>query len=390
MPSQHALDLIATLIAFPTVSRDGNAELIDFLDDHLRRAGAEVALFRHAHEPKANLLATIRPRDPVAARRPGVLLSGHTDVVPVDGQPWTADPFTARVADGRLYGRGACDMKGFLGLVLARVPQMVAADLTRPIHLAFSYDEEVGCAGVRSLVDHLAGLATPPALCIVGEPTEMTAVTGHKGIRVVRTEITGRAGHSSAPAAGANAAVAAGRFAVFLDDLARDLAAAPPAPGFEPPYSTLNVGRIDAGSAVNIIADHATVMWEYRSVPGADADAPLAAAQAFAETDLLPGLRATAPEAAIAFAVEADAPALSPLDHSPATELVLRLLGANQTQAVSFATEAGLFQHRAGIPSVVCGPGSIAQAHKADEYVRLDQLDACDRFLTRLIDELSA
>ncbi|GAB4571418.1 MAG: acetylornithine deacetylase [Rhodothalassiaceae bacterium] len=381
MPTAEVLDLIRSLIAFPTVSRDSNMALIAFVQDHLARHGVVSRLFPDAMGAKANLLASIGPLD-----RPGILLSGHSDVVPVEGQSWSRDPFRAEIDGGRLHGRGACDMKGFLGLMLALVPILVEKRLKAPVHLAFSYDEEVGCAGVRSLADHLAHLETKPAFALIGEPTEMRIVTAHKGIEVVRTEIRGRAGHSSLPEAGANALLAMGEFLVFLEGLAEELAKAPRDDRFDPPYSSLNPGTLSGGNAVNIVAEHAVLEWEFRPLPDVDPEAILGKAIDFAQRRLLPKLKSRAPESGIRFTRIASAPALSGADNGDAETLMRRLIGANESHAVSFTTEAGIFETMSGIPAIVCGPGSIAQAHKADEYVTLDQLDRAARMLGALAD----
>lgn len=375
-PSPEAVALIARLIAYPTVSRDSNRALIDFVRDYLLKFGIESQLFLNDAGDKANLLASIGPLN-----RPGILLSGHSDVVPVDGQNWSHDPFAPAVIDGRLYGRGACDMKGFLGLMLALVPTLAERRLAAPVHLAFSYDEEVGCAGVRSLVAHLAQLAVKPAFALVGEPTDMRIVSAHKGIEVIRTTITGKAAHSSLPDQGANALFAMGDLLGFLARLARALRDEIEDARFEPPFTSLNAGMLRGGNAVNIIADHAVLDWEFRPLPGADADAILGRVEAFAENELLPRLKTQGAEATIRFERIASAPALAADGNIAAETLMRRLLGANDSHAVSFTTEAGLFQTVSGIPAIVCGPGSINEAHKPDEFVSLDQLARAENML---------
>lgn len=379
-PAAGSLELIERLIAFPTVSCRSNLDLVAWVEELLASHGIASRRFGNREGSKANLLATVGPAD-----RPGILLSGHSDVVPVEGQAWSSDPFSARQADGRIYGRGACDMKGFIGLVLALLPRLAAARLAMPVHIALSYDEEVGCAGVRGLVEHLAELPVKPRLALVGEPTEMRIVTAHKGIRVVRTEIRGRAAHSSLPSEGASATVAAARLVAFIDALGEELAEAQDH-RFTPPFTTFNIGRLEGGSAVNIIAEHASVAWEYRPLPGIDADAVLARVREHAEQAILPRLRATAPEARIDFLLEAAAPALDGEGSEEGEAFLRRLLGANAAHAVSFATEAGLFRNIAGIPAIVCGPGSIEQAHKPDEFVSLDQLARAERMLDAVCD----
>lgn len=366
----RTLEIIADLIRFPTVSARPNRDLIAYVCDLLAAHDIPARLFENEDGTKANLLATIGP-----AEVPGIVLSGHSDVVPTEGQHWSHDPFSPWQAAGRLYGRGACDMKGFLGLVLAAVPRLAARPLRRPVHIAISYDEEVGCAGVGSLVRHLATLETKPLFVLIGEPTEMRIVTAHKGIRVIRTTLTGRAAHSSRPGAGANALVAASRLVTHLAQFA-DALADERDDRFDPSYTTLNIGRMAGGTAVNIIAERAEIEWEFRPLPGTDADALLDAIRTFAAREILPALRSGAGEAAdIAFEEVAAAPALDTEGGEDAETFLRRVLGANRTHAVSFTTEAGIFQSIAGIPAIVCGPGSIDQAHKVDEYVSLAQLE---------------
>jgi len=380
-PTSSSLEIIADLIGFPTVSRDSNMALIAYVRERLEAHNIPYRLFENEQASKANLLATIGPAD-----KPGIVLSGHSDVVPTDGQAWSRDPFRAWEADGRLYGRGACDMKGFLGLVLAALPRLAAADLAAPVHIAISYDEEVGCAGVGSLIDYLKALPVKPALAVIGEPTEMRIVTTHKGIRVLRTEIIGKAAHSSLPEAGANALFAAARLAGIIERLGEELAAAHSDARFDPPYTTVNLGRLDGGSAVNIIADHATLDWEFRPLPGCDPEAILDRVRRHAEKEVLPRLRRTAEDAEIRFTEVAAAPALDAEGGEAAEDFLRGLLGANAAHAVSFTTEAGLFQGQAGIPAVVCGPGSIAQAHKSDEFVSLEQLARAEAMIAAICD----
>ena len=377
----HALDIIEDLIRFPTVSARSNRDLIAYVVDRLAAHGVPARLFENSDGTKANLLATIGPADV-----PGIVLSGHSDVVPTEGQAWSHDPFSPWQENGRLHGRGACDMKGFLGLVLAAVPRLAARPLARPVHIAISYDEEVGCAGVGSLVAHLAALETKPLFVLVGEPTEMRIVTAHKGIRVMRTTITGRAAHSSLPEAGANALVAAAAIVGFLSALAERLKGTCD-DRFDPPCTTINIGRMQGGAAVNIIAETAEIEWEYRPLPGTDAEALLAEVEAFAQAEVLPKLRRGAgAAAAITFESVAAAPALDTEGGEDAEAFLRRVLGANRAHAVSFTTEAGLFQKVAGIPAIVCGPGSVLQAHKPDEYVSLAQLERAQSLIDALCD----
>lgn len=372
------------LVRFPTVSSESNLDLISYVQDVLEGFGADSRLFPDEDGGKANLWVTLGPAD-----KPGVVLSGHTDVVPVTGQNWSRDPFQPWTRQGRLYGRGSADMKGFIACILVALESIDLDRLRRPLHMALSYDEEVGCAGVRSLVDYLAALEIKPALCVVGEPTSMVVVTAHKGIRLLETRVNGLAGHSSAPEKGVNAIVTAANLIAAIDAMAAEARARDQQDDrFEPPWTTFNIGRISGGSAVNIIAGEAVFEWEFRPVPGYDGDRAIARIQEFAEEMILPALRRTAPGAAIEFHQTASAPALDGTANQDAASFVLALLKSNQTGTVSFATEAGHFQTTAGIPTVVCGPGSIEQAHKADEFIEIDQLNQGVKFVADILTSL--
>ena len=370
--------LLERLVAFDTTSERSNLALIDFVEAYLAEHG--VASRRSSRQDgKANLFATLGPQ-----RDGGVVLSGHSDVVPVAGQDWSSDPFALARRDGRLYGRGSCDMKGFLAAALALVPEALAAGLERPLHLAISYDEEVGCFGAEALIADIGRSGLRPAAVIVGEPTEMRLISGHKGIAVYRTEVRGLEAHSSEPHRGASAIFAAARLIGFLEELARARREGPPDEAYDPPYSTFNVGMVEGGTAHNIVPRHCAFTWQVRLLPSEDGTAILDAFERYAEEQVLPGLRATAPEAVIATHCLAAVPGLAAEPDSAAEGLVRLLTGLNSSEQVSFATEAGLFQ-RAGIPTVVCGPGSIRQAHRPDEFIEIAQLEACDAFLRRLI-----
>lgn len=379
------LELARRLVAMPTVSRDSNLELTGFVQDYLESHGVPCRLFENDERTKANLLATLGP---VATENiPGIILSGHTDVVPVDGQDWSKDPFKPWIADERLYGRGAADMKSFVAAVLARVPEMQARGLAQPIHIALSYDEELGCQGVLSMVRHLGGMKPRPRLCIVGEPTEMRVINAHKGIRSYRVLVTGLAGHSSAPHLGANAIFAAADLISFLAGLAEEARSEGVSDHrFFPPFTTFNVGEIRGGSATNIIASAAEFTWEFRPVPGFDSDDVTRRFTDYALHTALPGLRGTAEEANIEIIEMSNAPPLLAEDGSDAETFVMKLARQNQTETASYATEAGQFQAVAEIPTVVCGPGNIEQAHKADEYIALSEIEACDAFMGRFLD----
>ncbi|MGZ5959459.1 MAG: acetylornithine deacetylase [Rhizomicrobium sp.] len=377
------LELVRRLIAFDTTSRGSNLALIDFAQGLLEEAGARCRRTFDESASKANLFATLGPDEPG-----GYVLSGHTDVVPVDGQDWSSDPFKPEVRGDKLFGRGACDMKGFVGVALAMLPEIAAAKLTRPVHIALSYDEEVGCNGVRGLLADLAANNIRPALAIVGEPTLMKVVGAHKAGAVLHTHCHGREGHSSAPEKGANAVMMAGEFMRILETVWDDLRADSD-PMFDPPHSTVQANMIEGGSAPNILARDALVTWEYRALPDRDPKLILARVRELAEREILPKYRRRASEARLETVVHASYPGLVMDENSPAVRAALELTGANHAEAVSYGTEAGHFQ-RAGIPAVICGPGSIEQAHKADEFVALSELKACEAFLTKVIAKAAA
>lgn len=378
------IEMLARLVAFDTVSHKSNLELIAFVADYLDGWGVPYHRFPNADGDKAALFATIGPQD-----RGGVVLSGHTDVVPVAGQSWSRDPFTLHVADGRAYGRGAVDMKGFVALSLALVPDFLAADLKTPIHLFLSYDEELTCLGV---VDGIAAMGHDlprPRAVIVGEPTSLDITDAHKGIRTFHTVITGFAAHSSKPQLGASAVHAGALLAAELDRMAQEAAEKiDPSGRFDPPYDTVHVGKLHGGIARNILADRCELAWEVRTLPGSDPDDVPRRFAAYAET-VLARMRRTAPSSTIETVMTSDVPGLAPDPGSEAEALAMRLAGRNRTIAVAYATEAGHFQ-RAGLPTIVCGPGSIDQAHQPDEYITLEQLAAGESFMRQLLESCRA
>lgn len=383
MSNGGALDLVKALIAFDTTSRDSNLALIDYAEDLLKKAGARC---RRTFDPtgkKANLFATIGPDGDG-----GYVLSGHTDVVPVDGQDWSSDPFKPEVRDGLLYGRGACDMKGFVGTALALAPVMAQAKLNKPIHFALSYDEEVGCAGVGGLLADLKAQGIRPALAIIGEPTLMHLVGAHKGGAKLVTRCCGREGHSSQPDKGANAVMMAGEFMALLESVQEELRADRDL-RFDPPWTTVQATVVHGGTAVNILAKEAEITWEYRFLPDRDPARIVERVKARAEAEVLPKYRARAAEARFDTALHAHYPGLVMDEESPAIALARELTGANQTEAVAYGTEAGHFQN-SGIPAVICGPGSIEQAHRPDEFCALSELEACEAFLRKVIAKASA
>ena len=376
-------EMLARLVGFDTTSRDGNIPLIAFVEDYLDGWG--VPHFRVDYEAgkKTNLFATIGPD--IAG---GIVLSGHTDVVPVDGQPWTSNPFELTARGDRLFGRGTCDMKGFLAVCLAMVPQLLKARLSSPIHLALSCDEEVGCKGVRPLVAHMRDHLPKPRAVIVGEPTLMQVVNAHKSAVTFSTEVTGLEAHSSLTDQGVNAIMVAGELLSELNRIRADLIQrGDPSRRFNPPYSTLHVGLISGGTAKNIIPRNCNFQWETRLLPSADPDEVPSRFDAFARS-LEPAMKQVSPATGIDTQCVNLVPGLAPEQDSPAEHLALHLANANSTHAVSYCTEAGLFQ-QIGIPAVICGPGSIEQAHKPDEYIDVSELRKCEQFMSRLIAQLT-
>ncbi|MGA7198139.1 acetylornithine deacetylase [Roseiarcus sp.] len=380
---ETAKALLARLIAFKSVSASSNLPVIDFIEDYLAAHGVAARRAPNAAGDKAAILATIGPRVDG-----GVVLSGHTDVVPVEGQLWSGDPFELRQKAGRLYGRGACDMKGFDACVLAMAPAFKAAALKRPVHIVLSYDEETTCLGSQDVIAWFGRDEPRPGAVIVGEPTMMQVADAHKGVATFRTRVTGHEAHSALPALGANAVAAAADVVSEIGRLAREYEKGPVDPRFHPPYSTLHVGMIEGGTARNILARECSFHWEFRGLPGVKTASALAKVQAFIDQVALPRLTRYVAGPTIETEIEVDVPPLAAAPGSAAETLALRLTRSNARIAVSFATEAGHFQ-AAGLPAVVCGPGSIDQAHKPDEFVDEAQIAACLTFLEALAGELS-
>lgn len=376
--------LLERLVGFATVSRDPNLELIAFVQQYLADHGVESELFHNDERTKANLYATIGPRD-----KGGIVLSGHTDVVPTDGQAWTVDPFRLTEADGRLYGRGTADMKGYLASVLAAVPMLVARKLDMPVHLAFSYDEEVGCLGVRSMLADIQERAHKPRVCLIGEPTELKPVLGHKGKLAMRCHVKGAACHSAYAPYGVNAIQYAARLINQLEAIGDELTQAQYCDErFDPPFSTVQTGVIKGGRALNIVPAECEFDFEVRSVPGFDADTVADRLQAYALSELLPKMRAVQADTEIRFQPLNAYPGLATSPDSDAARLLAHLSGSEEFGTVAFGTEGGLFTN-AGIPTVVCGPGSMDQGHKPDEFITVEQLQRCDAMLARLAQHLS-
>ncbi|NEY90835.1 acetylornithine deacetylase [Rhodobacteraceae bacterium KMS-5] len=373
------------LMGFDTVSSKPNIELMDYVRDLLAGAGIEAVLIPDPSGGKANLYATVGP-----AGQGGVMLSGHTDVVPVEGQAWTRPPFALTEADGRYYGRGAADMKGFCAVAIATLLAAAKRPLKTPLHLALSYDEEIGCMGVRSLVTMLEGAPVRPRFCIVGEPTGMQVATGHKGKVALRATCTGREGHSALAPMALNALHLAADFVQAVRALQADVAAHGLKDGdYDVPYSTIHVGKLNGGVQVNIVPNTAVIDFEIRSVAGEDVDGLITRLRAAAEAIVAP-LRAEFPEAAIVVERLWDYPGLGTASDAAVVNFVKGLTGANGTMKVAFGTEGGLFDARLGIPTVICGPGSMAQGHKPDEFVSVEQMGRCEAMMAALLDRLEA
>jgi acetylornithine deacetylase len=370
-------DLLAKLVSFDTTSRNSNLPIIDFIEDYLGGHGVDCTRVPDETGNWSSLFATIGPEDVS-----GIGLSAHTDVVPVDGQDWDTDPFELVEKGTKLYGRGSCDMKGFVACVLAKVPEYKARDLKTPIHIVFSYDEEVGCTGVRPMIAEMGDKLIKPRMVVVGEPTNMTVVDAHKGPVRWSVDITGRPAHSSMAPLGVNTIAAAGALITELGKIEQDLINGPQDERFTPAYTTLQVTEIAGGSASNIVPETTWFGWEIRTMPGADPDAIEARLLAKADA-LLVGMREVAPEADIKIMRTNDVPAFAADPESEILSLALKLAGQNETFAVSYATEASLF-HAVGALSVVCGPGDIAQAHTANEWIEIEELEKCLTFLGKV------
>ncbi|PTT28716.1 acetylornithine deacetylase [Pseudomonas sp. HMWF021] len=376
----NSVALLKTLVGFDTTSRESNLQLIEFVHDYLAEFDVSCELIYNAERSKANLFASIGP-----AEQPGIVLSGHTDVVPVDGQPWTVAPFELSEHDGKLFGRGTADMKGYIACVLALVPALIAAELRMPVHIALSYDEEVGCLGVRSLLAELEQRPVKPLLCIIGEPTELKPVLGHKGKLAMRCDVHGHPCHSAYAPLGVNAIEYAAELIGELRRIGQQLKAPEHHDArFDPPYSTVQTGVISGGKALNIVPADCRFDFEIRALPSQDPTQVAQQLQAYAEQQVLPRMRAVSEHSAIRFSELSAYPGLATDAQSQAAELIAAFCGSQEFGTVAFGTEGGLFD-AAGIPTVVCGPGSMDQGHKPDEFVSRAQLDACDAMLQRML-----
>jgi acetylornithine deacetylase len=377
-----AKNILGRLIAFDTTSHKTNIPMAEYIRDYLAGHDIESHFVPAANGIHTSLFATIGPAVG-AADEGGIGLSGHMDVVPVTGQTWDTDPFTMVEKGTRLYGRGTCDMKGYLACMLAAVPDFKRRKLRTPIHLMFSYDEEVGCTGVRPMISEFGKTLPKPRMVVVGEPTTMLVVDAHKGPVRWKVELTGRPAHSSMAPLGVNTITYAGRIIAELDSIEQELKARSPNKRFNPAYSTLQVTQIQAGTSANIIPEHCWFGWEIRSLPGLDVGQIERHLQAFIDTKCLAEMRAVAPEASIVLKRTNQIPAFAADAGSEILSLTLKLAQANETFAVSYATEASLF-HAAGSSSIVCGPGDIAQAHGANEWIEITELEKCMQFMGRL------
>lgn len=379
----NSRDLLASLVAFDTTSRESNLQLIEFVRDYLARLDVPCDLIFNADRSKANLFATLGPDD-----RPGIVLSGHTDVVPVDGQPWTVTPFELTEKDGKLYGRGTADMKGYIACVLAAVPKLLAAPLRMPVHIALSYDEEVGCLGVRSLLTELEQRPHKPLLCIIGEPTELKPVLGHKSKLAMRCDVHGAACHSAYAPQGVNAIEYAAQLIGELGRIGLRLRAPDLQDRrFDPPFTTVQTGVISGGKALNIVPADCRFDFEVRALPAQDPREVTEQLERFAEQEVLPKMLAVDAGSAIRFSELSAYPGLATDAQSQAAQLIAQFCGSSEFTTVAFGTEGGLFD-AIGIATVICGPGSMNQGHKPDEFVSLEQLDACDAMLDRIARDL--
>ena len=380
----HTQHILRQLIAYPTISADSNLQMIEYLADYLDHLGADVLLNHAPDGTKANLFVTLGQ-----GHENGVLLSGHTDVVPVADQDWSHDPFDMVERDGRLHGRGTCDMKGFIAACLTKAQDYAKLPLKTPVHFAFTYDEETGCIGAQGLAKLLQDQGITPRLAIIGEPTRMKAIEGHKGCCEYTTHFHGKAGHGSMPDIGVNAVEYAMRYGTKLMDIAQDLQGRAPENGrFAPPWTTLNIGRITGGHIHNVIPENCRIDWEFRPVQDADFSYVKNTVETYVSDTLLPEMQRRDPNANITTEIVGEVVGLEPTDQNEARDIVLELTGQNHADVVPFGTEAGIFA-ALGMSVVVCGPGSIEQAHKPDEFIDLSQLDACLSFLTKLESKLA-
>lgn len=381
---ERSCEILDALIAHPTVSADSNLAMIADIAERLGDVGARIDLQTSPDGRKANMFATLGPDEPG-----GIMLSGHSDVVPVEGQDWSSDPFRMLERDGRLYGRGTCDMKGFLAAVVAKAPEFAALQLRKPLHVAVTYDEEIGCLGAQALADWLIQHGIRPRLAIIGEPTMMAVIEGHKGCCEYTTRFHGLAGHGSNPERGVNAVEYAVRYVARLMELGEELKLRAPANSpFDPPWTTINTGALSGGFAHNVIPEEARVDWEFRPVQTSDFTYVKSEIEDYVASVLLPAMLDVSRTARITTEVMGEVAGLEPATENEARDILMELTGANHSDVVAFGTEAGIFA-ALGMSAVVCGPGSIEQAHKPDEFLSLDQLQACLDMLDGLAHRLA-
>ncbi len=377
----NSKDILEKLISFNSTSSKSNLDLIFFIKSYLEKYKVKSEIIFNEDQTKANLHAIIGPHE-----KSGIVLSGHTDVVPIDGQVWDTDPFKLIERSNKLFGRGTADMKSFIAITLAMVPKMIKKNLKKPVHLAFSYDEEVGCLGAPSLVEYINKFPIKPLAVIVGEPTNMEIVNSHKGVMGFKTSLTGLEGHSSAPEKGLNTIIFASKLINYInllyeeEKLIENLI-------FDPPYTTVHVGTIQGGSALNIIPKKCSFLWEYRYLPEQDSNKILNKFNSYAMGTLLPEMKSIYDEANILTTQIAHVPPLKSTGNLKIENLIMKLAKSNTIKTVSYGTEGGIFQKK-DIPTVVCGPGNIEQAHKANEFIELSEIDKCEKFLSQLLDFL--
>ena len=384
LPRTETMDMLRTLVSFDTTSYRSNLELIDYVHEYLKDLGVTPTLDFNKDKTKANLYAIIGPQDVG-----GIALSGHTDVVPVEGQNWTLDPWQLTYKDNLIYGRGSTDMKGFISVVLAAVPNMVSAALRKPIHLCLSYDEEIGCLGVRSLLEYLSAKDNRPQTCFVGEPTNMEVVIGHKGKLATRCRVKGHACHSSLAPQGVNAVEFAAKVVTYLSGMAkRKQQEGPFDEAYDVPHTTVHTGVIHGGTMLNVVPEECEFLFEFRNLPMDDPEDMLAEVQKFAQDKLEPAMKRINPETGFLWEEESRFPGLDTVADAEVTKLAQRFSNSRLTKKVAFGTEAGGFA-KTGIPAVVCGPGSIQQAHKPDEFIHPEQLVACEKFIDKVVNYLS-
>lgn len=378
------IENLRKLISYPTVSKDSNLPIINYIKNFLENYGISSHIIYNKENTKANIFATLGP-----LKKGGVILSGHTDVVPTEQQKWNTDPFTLTKKDNLYFGRGTADMKSFIAIILSLVPKMTSSNLKFPIHLAFSYDEEVGCIGVPSMIEFIKKEIPTPRAVIVGEPTEMKVVSAHKGVTGVSIDIIGKEAHSSQTHLGVSSVMVAGKIINFINDLNAEInSSSKKDVSFQPPNTTLTVNTIQGGTALNILAGKCKLSLDIRSLPGEDAKFYIDKIKNFCDYNILPKIKKISNDCKININTIASTPSLRSDEKSQAETLCRNLTGDNQIRSVSFAAEAGQFQE-AGMETVICGPGSIEQAHKPNEFIHEEQLDLCNRFLLKLIEKLN-